>query len=592
MSSPAQTADDEARDPDPPPPKLTRILALARPERGVLTLAAFFVLLGSAAGLAYPKILGEGIDRFAGDEAPGLAGFAIAIAVITVQGGSIGLRYFLFATAGERIVARLRRDLFGSLLRQEIAFFDGRRTGEMLSRLMADTTSVQQAVTLEVSMLARDLLMAFGALALMANVSIALTLTTLGIVPPIAIGAVWVGRKVERYGKKVQDSLAAANTTAEEAIGGVRTVRSFAQEERETTQYGDAVWTTYELARTRTKYVAMFIAVSFIASFSAIVVVLGLGLEQVGDGTMTGGALSAYVLWGITAAFAIAGLAERFTTFAAARGAAARVFALLDREPTIPVAGGVAPDRCEGRVALRDIRFRYPSREDVVVLDGVDLDLSPGRVVALVGPSGSGKSTIAALLMRFYDAEKGSITLDDRDYTSLDPTWLRTVVGAVPQDPMLFSTSIRENIRYGRLDATDAEVASAAAAAHVSEFADGLPDRLDTQVGERGVQLSGGQKQRVAIARAILRNPRVLLLDEATSALDAESEALVKDALDGLMAERASLVIAHRLSTVRDADEVVVLEGGRVVQRGTHDELVASEGLYSRLVRRQFAAVG
>ncbi len=586
MPAPVVPDETDARDDDPPPPKLTRILALARPERRVLAVAFVFVIIGSAAGLAYPEALRRLIDQLDVESLPGLVGTVVAI--VGVQSVSVALRIYLFGTAGERIVARLRSDLFGALVRQDVSFFDGRRTGEMLSRLMADTTAVQQAVTLEVAMVVRDVFMAFGALALMLTVSTPMTLAALAVVPPIALGAVWVGRKIERFSKLVQDALAGANTSAEEAIGGVRTVRSFAQEGHETERYSKAVWKTYGLSRARLGRVATFVGVSFFTSFAAIALVLWMGLQRMLEGTLTGGDLTAFVLWSVTAAFGISGLAERWTSFMSARGSTARVFALLDREPAIPVSGGLVPEACEGRVALRGVRFAYPSRADITVLDGVDLDLWPGRVVALVGPSGAGKSTVASLLLRFYDVEAGTITLDDHALTDLDPTWLRTVVGSVPQDPVLFSTSIRDNIRYGSAAATDAEVEAAARDAHVLEFTEGLPDGLDTQVGERGVQLSGGQKQRVAIARAILRNPAVLLLDEATSALDAESEALVKDALDRLMTKRASLVIAHRLSTVKDADEVVVLEAGRVAQRGTHDELLEKGGLYARLVRRQF----
>jgi len=408
-------------------------------------------------------------------------------------------------------------------------------------------------------------------------------------VPPVAVGAVLYGRRVRALSRDVQDALASASGIAEETIGGMRTVRSFAAEATEVARYGRAVDASFRLARTRAITGGVFVGVAAFGAFMAAAAVLWVGGHLVLDGAMSVGQLTSFFVYTLVVAFSLAAVSDVWADFMKASGAGARVFEILDRASSMSGAGA-RPEQAVGAVRFDDVSFRYPARPDALVLSHVSLSLRPGEVVALVGPSGSGKSTIAALLARLYDPESGHVLLDGRDVREIDPDWLRKQVGAVAQEPLLFSRSIADNIRYARPEATAAEVEQAARTANAFDFVTSFPEGFDTMVGERGVQLSGGQKQRIAIARAVLKDPRILVLDEATSALDAESEHLVKDALDRLMKGRTTLVIAHRLSTVVDADRVVVLEGGRIVQEGDHRSLLAEEGLYRRLVEKQFVA--
>jgi ABC transporter fused permease/ATP-binding protein len=567
---------------------IARLMRLARPEWPRLALGSLFLLIAAASGLAWPALLRHIIDGTTLDRVDMIDRAAVFMAALFfVQGISIAMRHYLFVVAGEKVVTRLRDQVFGRILAQEIGFFDQRRTGELTSRLAADAQVLQNAVSINVSIFLRNFVGVVGGVALLAYTSPRLTVLMLLVVPPVALGAVRYGRVVRRLSREAQDAIAAAGEVAEESIANIRTVRAFTHEAAEEARYSEATDRSFGVARERTRNVALFTGLASFAGYGAVAVVLWYGGRLVIADQMTTGDLTSFVLYTLTVAFSLAALGDLYTDMLRALGASERIFELIDREPAIPATGGFEPSSCAGSVVFRDVAFSYPGRPDVPVIRSLSFAIPAGRRVALVGPSGGGKTTIASLLCRFYDPADGSIELDGINIRELDPSWLRARIAIVEQEPSLMSTSVAANIRYGRADASDVEVESAAIAANAHTFIEAFPEGYATQVGERGVQLSGGQKQRIAIARAILRDPRILVLDEATSALDSESESLVKDALDRLMRGRTTLIIAHRLSTVIDADEVLVIEHGQIVERGAHAELVERGGLYHRLVARQ-----
>ena len=569
-----------------------RLWKLAEPEMPMLVIGLFALFVSATLSLVYPQAFKSIVDAMVagGDSRKLDVGTAALITTFVVQALFSGIRAWLFTMAGERIVARLRNQLFSALLGQDVAFFDTTRTGELTNRLSSDTAVLQNTVAANVSMGLRFTAQAVGGIAMLAYTSPRLMALALGVVPFAAVGGAVYGRMLRSQSKDVQDALATSSEVAEETLSNMRTVRAFAQERFEAKRYKKAVDKSYQLAAQRAAMFGAMNGVGGFVGYLTIAIVVWYGGRLVLQDKMSVGDLTAFLLYTAFVAVSIGALAGLWSDFMKAIGASERVFELLDKVAVLESSGSGDLGPVQGHVQFDDVTFAYPARPDVNVLHGMSIEVPPGRVLAIVGHSGAGKSTLAALLMRLYDPQAGVIRVDGVDLRTVAPSSLREQIGMVSQEPSLFATSIIENIRYGRPNATFDEVRQAALAANADDFISAFPDGYKTLVGERGVQLSGGQKQRVAIARALLKNPPILVLDEATSALDAESEHLVQQALERLMEGRTTLIIAHRLSTVKKAGRVIVVDKGHVVESGTHEELVALDGIYKRLVQHQFAA--
>jgi ATP-binding cassette subfamily B protein len=550
-----------------------------------LTVAAIATL---AVPIAVRRMIDNGFD-------PARAGlideyFWAMILVVAVLAGASAMRYYLVTTLGERVVADLRDAVFSRITMLSAAFFDTAKSGELISRLTADTTQIKAAVGASVSIALRNLVLFFGSAAMMVVTSPRLSAFVLGVIPVIVLPLVGFGRMVRRRSRAAQDTLADASAYASELIGAVRTLQAFTNEPLARRRFADAVERAYVAALLSTRARAFLTAVIIFLASASVVVVLWFGAQDVLIGRTTAGTLSQFVLFAVFAASGLGQLSEVWGELSQAAGSAERLTELLRVEPDIKVpARPVAlPSPPRGEIKFEAVRFAYPTRPDVDVLDGVTFTVRAGEKVAIVGPSGAGKSTVFHLLLRFYDPTAGAVSFDGVRIADADPRALRSRIALVPQDTAIFAATIADNIRFGRLDAAAADIAAAAEEAAAAEFIDRLPQRYDTLAGERGVTLSGGQRQRIAIARAILRNAPLLLLDEATSSLDAESETLVQAALARLMRERTTLVIAHRLATVLSCDRILVMDGGRIVEEGTHESLATQGGLYARLARLQF----
>ncbi len=519
--------------------------------------------------------------------------FSVMIAVVAILALASAGRYYLVMTIGERIVADLRRDVFAHLMSLSPAFFDSARSGELISRLTADTTQIKSAVGASVSIALRNFLMFVGAVMMMVITSPRLSGFVLLAIPLIVLPLVAFGRWVRRLSRNAQDTLADATAYASELVGAIRTVQAYTGERLADARFGGEVEQAYEAARTSTQARAVLTAIIIFIVFTSVVAILWIGSHDVLTGTISPGRLGQFVLYTAFAAAGLGQLSEVWGEVSAASGAAERLFEILLVTPEIaaPIAPRALPKPARGDVSFEDVRFAYPMRPNALAVDRVSFAVRAGEKVAIVGPSGAGKSTLFHLLLRFYDPASGVISFDGVPVNAVDPSEVRSHIALVPQDSVVFATSARENIRFGRPDASDAEVERAAELAHATEFIRRLPKGFEAQLGERGVTLSGGQRQRVAIARAILRDAPLLLLDEATSSLDAESETLVQTALEELMRHRTTLVIAHRLATVLSCDRIMVMDQGRIVEQGTHASLVAANGLYARLARLQFEGV-
>jgi ATP-binding cassette subfamily B protein len=593
MTTTASPADEAPASPKSRRPRLRPLLTflpymLRQP--GTLAAAGLALLVASLATLAVPLAIRRMIDF--GFAADGMITqyFGMLVVIAAVLAVASAARFYLVTSIGERVVADIRTTVFDHLATLSPSFFDAARTGELVSRLTADTTQIKSALGVSVSIALRNIIMFLGAVAMMVVTSPQLSLYVLGAIPLLVLPLVAFGRNVRRRSRAAQDRLADATAFASENIQAVRTMQAFTAEATVTRRFSAAAEEAFASAREANKARAILTAVIIFLVFASVVAVLWAGAQQVLAGSITAGRLSQFVLYAVFAASSLSQLSEVWSEISQASGSAERLSEILAVTPDIraPERPLSLPEPARGEVAFVAVRFAYPSRTDARVIDDVTFTVAAGEKVAIVGPSGSGKSTLFALAQRFYDPQGGVIRFDGVPVNEVDPRALRSRIALVPQDVAIFAASVADNIRYGRPEATDEEAAAAARMAHADEFIARMPEGYRSLVGERGVTLSGGQRQRIAIARAILRDAPLLLLDEATSALDAESETLVQEALSTLMKGRTTLVIAHRLATVLDCDRILVMDKGRIVEQGTHAELVAAGGLYARLAELQF----
>ena len=573
---------------------LAMLLPYVGRYRGQLTGAGLALVVAAAATLTVPLAVRRMIDHgFNAADAATINGyFAALIGVVAVLAAASSLRFFFVTSLGERVVADLRADVFRHLASLGIDYFDRNHSGEIASRLTADTTQIKAVAGANVSIALRNLVMFAGAVAMMVVTSPGLSALVLLALPIVVLPLVGFGRRVRGRSRLAQDRLADASAFASEAIGAMRTVKAFTAEASVSARFRAAVEDAYRAARRSTAARAALTAFGIFLVFASMVAVLWWGAQDVLAGRMSAGTLGQFLLYAVIGAGALGELGQVWGDIANAAGAAERLAEILDERPSVtaPSAPIALPARPEGRLVFEDVSFRYPEGGREAAIAGISFDVAPGERVAVVGPSGAGKSTLFNLLLRFYDPQAGRVRFDGIDIRELDPLALRRTIAVVPQDTVIFTGSAAENIAFGSAGASAEAIRAAAGAAHADGFLSALPEGYDTQLGERGVMLSGGQRQRVAIARAILKDAPVLLLDEATSALDAESEVAVQTALEKLMAGRTSIVIAHRLATILKADRILVMDGGRIVEEGTHAELTRRSGLYARLAELQFGS--
>ena len=562
---------------------------------GRIAAATASLAVAAAATLAIPNGFRLVIDRgFMSAAGAGGANigrwFEYLLGIVVVLAVSTALRFYFVSWLGERVVADVRTAVQANLMRLSPSFFEENRPGEIASRLTADTSVIEQIVGTTVSVALRNTVIGVGGMVYLFTLAPKLTLMLLVGIPVIILPVMFVGRRLRALSRSSQDRIADVGAMVDEVLGAMKIVQAFGQEQREASRFSGAVERTFGTARRRIALRSMMTAVIITIIFGSITMIMWQGALDVVSGRMSGGSIAAFVLTGGLVASSFGALTEVYGDLLRGAGAAGRLGDLLQEEPGIaaPPNPVKMPEPPQGRVTFDHVAFRYPTRPEVSALADFSLDIAPGETVAVVGPSGAGKTTLFQLIQRFYDPASGTVSVDGVALPTTDPQWARARIAMVPQETVIFAASARDNLRYGHWEASDEELWAAAESANAAEFLRKLPEGLDTYMGEGGARLSGGQRQRMAIARAILRDAPILLLDEATSALDAESERLVQDAFDRLMHTRTTIVIAHRLATVRAADRIVVMDAGRIVEEGTHDTLSRSGGLYERLARLQF----
>ena len=557
-----------------------------------ITYALLALIAAAASTLAIPYglrlIIDEGFAKNGGDPAPY---FYLLLGIVVIIGVSTAFRFYFVSWLGERVVGDIRVAVQQNLLRLAPRFFEENRPGEIASRMTADTAIIEQIVGTTVSVALRNIFIGIGGVTLLFGLAPSLTIWLLAGIPVVVLPIVFLGRRLEKASRSSQDNVASVGTIISEALAAIKIVQAFGQENREGVRFSDAVERTFVAAKKRIRLRAFLTALVMALIFGGITLLVWEGTDQVKEGVISSGTLFAVVLYGALVAGSFGALTEVYGDLVRASGAASRLAELLNEVPEIaPPANPVVMPPARGQLEFQHVRFRYPTRPEVPALDDFSLKVSPGETVAVVGPSGAGKSTLFQLAERFYDPEIGTVRIDGVVLTSADPAEFRQRISLVPQDTVLFAASARDNLRYGQWDASDDAIWAAAEKANAAGFLRELPEGLETYLGEGGARLSGGQRQRLAIARALLRDSPILLLDEATSALDAESEKLVQDALERLMVGRTTIVIAHRLATVRSADRIIVMDQGRIVEEGDHAKLSAAGGLYARLASLQFDA--
>ncbi len=588
----------EGSEDEPPKKKLTaenlkkglRIYSFLGPHKAKFMLGLLFLALTSATALAFPWLMGELVNTIEQKDLD-RANFLgmILIVILIAQSFFSFMRIYLFVNVTENTLRTLRQRVYSHLITLPMTYFGNRRVGELNSRMSADVMQLQETMTTTVAEFLRQFIIIIGGIALLTYLSPKLTLLMLAIVPLMALAAVFFGRFIRKSSREVQDKIAESNTIIEETLQGIANVKSFANELFEIVRYNKSTDEVVNKALVVGRYRGMFASFIIFCIFGALVVVVWYGVVLSIQGPMETGDLVSFVLYSVFVGASIGGFAELYTQIQKAIGSTERLLEILDETQESIDLNYKPAARIQGSVAFENVAFRYPSRPDMLVLKDISFTANRGETIAIVGPSGSGKSTMVSLILRFYDPDSGKITIDGKDANNFSLTELRNQMAIVPQDVLLFGGSIRENIAYGKPDATEEEIREAAAKANALTFIEGFPEKLDTLVGERGVKLSGGQRQRIAIARAVLKDPAILILDEATSSLDSESERLVQEALDKLMQGRTSFVIAHRLSTIRNANKIIVIDNGSVVETGTHEELILKEdGLYKSLSKLQF----